>query len=99
MKLPQHLLEQIEYAECTSEYVDNNLYDIFTIHFKQWWKRKRVIKIRRGSNVDRNNTSLITYTPSTNTNELMAQLDEFINSTFDKNNEDFFANKKKEGDK
>lgn len=47
MLLPKHTCENIDYY--TTEVVQEGtwMYDIIVIHFKQWWKRKRVIKFRR----------------------------------------------------
>ena len=49
MILPKEFFEKIEYFEHSMEHKKNTttVYDVFTIHFKAWWRRKRVIKIKR----------------------------------------------------
>ena len=48
MILPKDFLAQIEYFEHTVEHTKSTtVNDVFILHFKQWWKPKRVIKIAR----------------------------------------------------
>ena len=47
MILPKELFDKIEYWEHTTQNKNGWLYDVFTVHFRQWWRRKRSISIAR----------------------------------------------------
>ena len=48
MILPKELFDQISFWEHTVQHGRGyHVWDVFTIHFRQWWKRKKVIKIHR----------------------------------------------------
>jgi hypothetical protein len=47
MLLPENLLKQVEYYEDTSEKIlDDGVYTKVTLHFKAWYRFKKVIRIR-----------------------------------------------------
>lgn len=49
MILPKEFFDKIEYFEHTYNHkrFTTNVDDVFTIHFKAWWRRKQVIRIKR----------------------------------------------------
>ena len=47
MILPKELFEKIEYFEHTAVYVNGELCDLFTLHFRSWYRKSHKIKIRR----------------------------------------------------
>ena len=49
MILPKDFFDKIEYFEHTMHHkrYSTEVDDVFTIHFKAWWRKKKVIKIHR----------------------------------------------------
>lgn len=84
MILPKEIFDKIDYFEHTVEHKTGmEVYDVFTIHFKDWWRRKRVIKIKRISfDYDKaDGTFRHEVTPSAA--DLYNQLNKWAISTFD----------------
>lgn len=85
MILPKKLLNQISYYEYTySSGGYGEPVDIFTLHFKSWWKRKKVIKIVRRMTDIKFENERKTYSHYMNTEsiELLNSLKEYAKSTY-----------------
>jgi hypothetical protein len=82
MILPKEFFDKVEYFEHTVGYVKSEVYDVFTLHFKAWWRPKKVIRIQRNAGaVDDNGNKLWHCTPSAG--DLYNQLNEWATSTFE----------------
>ena len=75
MILPQALLNTLEYYEETTIEKDRVFYTRFTLHFKQWWKLKKVIMIRWRTTKINQNTDTRTWQEPDNAADLRAQLE------------------------
>jgi len=84
MILPKEFFDKIEYFEHTMEHkIGTKVYDVFTIHFKSWWRRKRVIRIERIiSNYD-SKTETFRHTVTPGAADLYNQLNEWACDTFE----------------
>lgn len=81
MILPKDFFDKIEYTEYTHESDGYKMYDVFTIHFKAWWRKDKVIRIQRtyeGKDGDN-----YTYRMTETSHELYNQLIGWARSTFD----------------
>jgi len=83
MILPKDIMDNVSYYEYTTKSTSYEIYDIITLHFKQWWKKSKIIKTRRSKTIDKENTSVYTYTASPGVVDLLNQLDQQIMNTYD----------------
>lgn len=84
MILPKHIFERIDHFEHTVEIKPGSYaaYDKFTLHFKSWWRPKRVIWIRRSmKGQNENGDTLYNVTPSAA--DLYSQLNNWAIQTWD----------------
>lgn len=76
MILPQAILNSLSFYEETSVEIDGTFYTKFTLHFKQWWKFKRVMLIRyRRAKLDNNQ---VTWEETASCVELKDQLKRYF---------------------
>ena len=102
MVIPKHLLDHVLYFEYTN-YVPSyqKPQDQFTLHFKQWWKKKKVIEIKRTITEIRDDGGY-THTMSDSAEMLLNQLNDYALATFEdkkSDNDDKIDNILKSGDK
>ena len=83
MILPKEMFDRIDYFEHSMESnMGTKIYDVFTIHFKGWWRRKKVIKIRRRvSHYDEENGTM-SHHPTESAADLYNQLNNWATATF-----------------
>lgn len=75
MILPKQIIDNISYFEYTTSNDGGiNYYDVITLHFKQWWKRKKVMKIRRSATVNEDNPELYTFSAGSGVDAMLNQL-------------------------
>jgi hypothetical protein len=72
MKLPDKLLDDVDYYHYTTEYTTFNINDIVTIHFSKWWRFKKKYTFRRIVHCDMDDNTY--YTRSKECVELIEQL-------------------------
>lgn len=90
MILPKEFFDKIEYFEHTMDHVGGTtVYDKFTIHFKSWWRMKRVIKIKR--NIDDYDAYAETFTHKSTPGaaDLYNQLNDWATQTFEEKLDSF----------
>lgn len=89
MLLSKDLLTQVEHytITCELEKYTGNPYDIITLHFRQWWKRKQVIRNRRIIVRWLINKVTFVHDSSDETIELVEQLKQYIKSTLNDDND------------
>ena len=76
MILPQSLLAELAYYETSTVEKDGAFQTRFVLHFKKWWKLKRVIMIRwRTTKIDRGQ---INWQETENAVELREQLRDYF---------------------
>lgn len=84
MILPKELFDKIEYFEHTMEHPSGHtVYDVFTIHFKQWWRKKRVIKIHRVIYNYDCDTGMLRHRVTPSAADLYNQLNDWSTETFE----------------
>jgi len=75
MILPKKIFDQISFWEHTVEFGRGyRVWDVFTIHFKQWWKFRKKIKIQRKIDFDDQNSNRFTHSPTPSAADLYNQL-------------------------
>lgn len=79
MLLPETVLRQLEFYEETSgkDSSDDYMESIITLHYKQWYKFKKVIRIRWASNYNAKDQT-IRHTETQDSVELRQQLREWF---------------------
>jgi len=84
MILPKEFFDKIEYFEHTMDHVcGTTVNDKFTIHFKAWWRKKRVINIKRDiENYDANDQTF-SHRSTPGAADLYNQLNDWATQTFD----------------
>ena len=83
MILPKEFFDKIEYFEHTlSHKSGTKVYDEFTIHFKSWWRKKRVIKIKRTITDYDEISGTCTHVPTPSAGDLYNQLNDWAIDTF-----------------
>lgn len=78
MKLTESLKSGLDYF--VHNVVDDGpetMYDVFELHYKQWWKLTKQIKLSRVRTVD-TTTQVNSYHASKETNEFYLELREFL---------------------
>ena len=84
MILPKELFDKIEYFEHTLKHNEGTqVYDVFTIHFKSWFRKKRVIKIKRYIDNFDNDDGTFTHSPTSSAGDLYNQLNDWATDTFE----------------
>jgi len=84
MILPKDFFNKIEYFEHTLEHkTGTNVSDVFTIHFKAWWRKKRVIRIARTIKNYNTADSTFTHSPTPSAADLYNQLNDWAIDTFE----------------
>lgn len=83
MVLPKSLFDEIRFWEHTFKVGPGvQAWDIFTIHFKAWWRPKKVIRIARNCELAENDETFYhSVTPSAA--DLYAQLNNWAIQTWD----------------
>lgn len=83
MILPKEFFDKIEYFEHTVKVTPGpNADDVFTLHFKSWWRGKRVIKIaRRIENYDAE-AGTFSHRATPGAADLYNQLNDWATQTF-----------------
>ena len=81
MILPKELFEQISHFEHSSKSDALRMYDVFTIHFKQWWKRKQVIVIEREIVSYNSKTDILKFRTTPSAADLYNQLNNWAVQT------------------
>ncbi|VAW59588.1 hypothetical protein MNBD_GAMMA08-7 [hydrothermal vent metagenome] len=85
MLVPKSTLEQIEFYSVTEERIGGtytDVDDVITLHFKQWWKRDKTIRIIRIVDAIDADSETFHHMHSESAIELITQLDDYIVSTF-----------------
>ena len=83
MILPKEFFDKIEYFEHTMERTHSTtVFDKFTIHFKAWWRRKKVIKIERVSSNYNEAEGTFTHQSTPGAADLYNQLNDWATQTF-----------------
>ena len=85
MILPKEFFDKIEYFEHTMDHkrYTTNVDDVFTIHFKSWWRKKRVIRIKRVIENYDSDDGTFTHKSSTGAADLHNQLNNWAIETFE----------------
>lgn len=83
MILPKEFFDKIEYFEHSLEHKSGTqVYDVFTIHFKSWWRKKRVIRIKRNI-TEYNEDGTFMHSPTPSAGDLYNQLNDWSTDTFE----------------
>jgi len=84
MILPKELFEKIEYFEHTFDHkYGTHVDDVFTLHFKAWWRRKRVIRIKRLIEDYNEADGTFAHHPTPGAGDLYNQLNNWSTDTFE----------------
>ena len=84
MILPKDFFDKIEYFEHSMEHtLGTTVYDTFTIHFKAWWRKKRVIKIKRDTKDYNAADGTFTHSSTPGAADLYNQLNNWATQTFE----------------
>lgn len=85
MILPKDFFDKIEYFEHTMDHKlgTTQVKDVFTIHFKQWWRIRKVIKIDRSIDNYSESEGTFTHKSTPGAADLYNQLNNWATQTFD----------------
>ncbi len=74
MKLPPHILSQVSWFEHSTErdHYQGGFNNVFVLHFKQWWKPRKTIRIAAQYGRTENDRVIYDYTQGAR--DLLAQL-------------------------
>lgn len=78
MILPNTLLDQLEYYESVKDYQDGDMGTKVTLHFKSFWKFKRVIFFKWSVDSIDKESELISYQEPSDCVELRSQLHNYF---------------------
>jgi hypothetical protein len=85
MILPKKTLEQLDYYTVNQRYAyPHTVYDVITLFFRPFWKRKRVIEIKRMV-TEFFPDDTFTHKSSSEARDLICQLERHVISTFEDN--------------
>jgi len=84
MILPKEMCEQIRYYTTDTFNRNSIMYDRVTVHFKQWWKRRKVFNMRRIELEDREDW----FKRSPDCIELVNLLDQIVRQSWSEDEED-----------
>ncbi len=78
MRLTAHILDQVSWWEHTTERDDysRGFNSVFTLHFKQWWRPRKVIRI--AAHYDRTEGCTRIFQPSSSADALLSQLNTYL---------------------
>jgi len=84
MILPKEFLDKIEYYEHTLDHkIGTRVFDVFTLHFKAWWRPRRTIKIKRQVSDYNVDTGTFRHTVTPGAADLHNQLNGYATDTFE----------------
>lgn len=89
MILPKEMFEQISFWDHTVKHGRGmHVWDVFTIHFRQWWKPKKVIKIHREIDTRDCEPGYFTHRVTPSAADLYNQLNDWAIQTWDEKLDD-----------
>ena len=84
MILPKEFFDKIEYFEHSMDHnTGTNVFDVFTLHFKGWWRKKRVIRIKRVIKNYNSDDGTFTHESTAGAGDLYNQLNGWAIDTFE----------------